>query len=81
MEAMLAARPVVISDIAGLAPHVSGAGAGIVVKSDGGIDSGWPCLKCYGVVLSGNPWGWREGLYALDHFSMGSHRGSGGEGI
>ena len=33
MEAMLAARPVVISDIAGLAPHVARAGAGVVVDS------------------------------------------------
>ena len=33
MEAMLAARPVIISDIAGLAPHVARAGAGVVVDS------------------------------------------------
>jgi glycosyltransferase involved in cell wall biosynthesis len=33
MEAMLAGRPVVISDIAGLAPHVRAAGCGVVVDS------------------------------------------------
>jgi len=33
MEAMLAARPVVISDIAGLAPHVRAAGCGVVVDA------------------------------------------------
>jgi glycosyltransferase involved in cell wall biosynthesis len=33
MEAMLAARPVIISDIAGLAPHVRSASAGIVVDA------------------------------------------------
>jgi glycosyltransferase involved in cell wall biosynthesis len=34
MEAMLAARPVVISDIAGLSPHVRAAGCGVVVDAN-----------------------------------------------
>jgi glycosyltransferase involved in cell wall biosynthesis len=36
MEAMLAGRPVVISDIAGLAPHVRAAGCGVVVDANVG---------------------------------------------
>jgi glycosyltransferase involved in cell wall biosynthesis len=33
MEAMLGARPIIISDIAGLAPHIRAAGCGVVVDS------------------------------------------------
>jgi glycosyltransferase involved in cell wall biosynthesis len=67
MEAMLAARPVVISDIAGLAPHVRAAGCGVVVDAtvpsirDGLLNllsrrSDWPTIGTAGRT------------YALDRF-------------
>jgi glycosyltransferase involved in cell wall biosynthesis len=34
LEAMLAARPVLVSEVGGIAPHVIAAGCGVVVKSD-----------------------------------------------
>jgi glycosyltransferase involved in cell wall biosynthesis len=67
MEAMLAARPVVISDIAGLSPHVRAAGCGVVVDStvasirDGIVEmisrrAEWPAMGNAGR------------RYAIDHF-------------
>jgi glycosyltransferase involved in cell wall biosynthesis len=34
LEAMLAARPVLVSDVAGIAPHVRASGGGVVISSD-----------------------------------------------
>jgi glycosyltransferase involved in cell wall biosynthesis len=34
LEAMLAGRPVLVSDVAGIAPHVRASGSGVVISSD-----------------------------------------------
>ena len=67
MEAMLAARPVVISDIAGLAPHVARAGAGVVVDSNvESIRDG--LLKMLDLRKEWPAMGRAGRRYALEHF-------------
>lgn len=86
MEAMLAARPVVISDIAGLAPHVRAAGAGVVVDANvESIASGiramidrrseWPAIGIAGRRYAMERFRWnRIAAEAMEEYRRLAHR-------
>ena len=80
MEAMLAGRPIVISDIAGLAPHIRLSGGGVVVDStvpsirDGirnllNRQPDWPAIGSAGRAYALKHFRWtRIAAEALSHY-------------